>query len=41
MSGRVVDAVDFAFLDARQICGLIIETGHGSSTNQVPIGTYP
>jgi methylmalonyl-CoA/ethylmalonyl-CoA epimerase len=40
MSARL-DAIEFAFFDARDLCGMILETGSGRSTAQPLHSTYP
>lgn len=41
-SGRLADALDFTFIDAREQLGFILETGSGHSKELVtPIRTYP
>jgi hypothetical protein len=41
MSARIEGSIEFAFLDTRQLCGLILETGSGRSTNQPIDSVYP
>jgi hypothetical protein len=41
MSARVEGSIKFTFLDTRQLCGLILETGSGRSTTQRIDGVYP
>lgn len=41
MSARLDGSIEFAFLDTRALCGMILETGHGRSDSQVLEGTYP
>jgi hypothetical protein len=41
MSARVDGSIEFAFLDTRQLCGMILETGYGRSVNQRLEATYP
>ena len=41
MSGRVDGSIEFAFLDTREVCGMILETGYGHSVNQRLEATYP
>ena len=41
MSGRVEGSIEFTFLDTRQLCGLILETGSGRSTKQRIDSVYP
>ncbi len=41
MSARVEGSIEFSFLDTRQLCGLILETGSGNSTGQPIHGVYP
>ncbi len=41
MSARLPGSIEFTFIDARSVCGLIIETGSGSSTAQPLHSTYP
>jgi hypothetical protein len=41
MSARVDASIEFAFLDTRQLCGMILETGYGRSDGQVLEATYP
>ena len=41
MSARVDGSIEFAFLDTRQLCGMILETGYGRSDSQALEATYP
>jgi len=41
MSARVDGSIEFAFLDTRQLCGMILETGYGRSGSQPVEATYP
>ena len=41
MSARVEGSIEFAFLDTRTLCGMILETGYGKSDSQVLEATYP
>jgi hypothetical protein len=41
MSARVDGSIEFAFLDTRELCGMILETGYGRSDNQRLEATYP
>ncbi|MGH2447298.1 MAG: hypothetical protein ACRDFS_01645 [Chloroflexota bacterium] len=41
MSARMDDSIEFTFLDARAICGMILETGFGKTVNQQIYSTYP
>jgi methylmalonyl-CoA/ethylmalonyl-CoA epimerase len=41
MSARLDGAIEFSFYDAREDCGMILETGSGSSTTQPLDSTYP
>jgi hypothetical protein len=41
MSARVDGSIEFAFLDTRDLCGMILETGYGRSDNQRLEPTYP
>jgi methylmalonyl-CoA/ethylmalonyl-CoA epimerase len=41
MSARVDGSIEFAFLDTRALCGMILETGYGRSDNQVLEATFP
>lgn len=41
MTARLDGSIEFAFLDAREHCGMILETGSGDSTNQRLEATYP
>ena len=40
MSARLEGSIEFAFLDTRPLCGMILETGYGRSDRQVPEATY-
>jgi hypothetical protein len=41
MSARVEGSIEFCFLDATEILGQVVETGHGRSTDQPVVCTYP
>jgi hypothetical protein len=41
MSARVDGSIEFAFLDTRELCGMILETGFGRSDTQVVEATFP
>jgi hypothetical protein len=41
MSARVDGSIEFTFLDTRQLCGMILETGHGRSDIQRLEAIYP
>jgi Glyoxalase/Bleomycin resistance protein/Dioxygenase superfamily len=41
MAARVDGSIEFAFLDTRRQCGLILETGYGRSATQRLEATYP
>ena len=41
MAARVDGSIEFFFLDARELCGMILETGYGRSTSQRLEATYP
>lgn len=41
MSARLEGSIEFAFLDTRPMCGMIVETGYGTSDTQVLEATYP
>jgi hypothetical protein len=41
MSARLRGSIEFAFLDTRELCGLILETGSGTSADQPLEATYP
>lgn len=41
MTARLYGSIEFAFLDALEYCGMILETGSGDSTNQRLEATYP
>jgi methylmalonyl-CoA/ethylmalonyl-CoA epimerase len=41
MSARLAGSIEFSFYDARDVCGMILETGSGSSTAQALDSTYP
>jgi methylmalonyl-CoA/ethylmalonyl-CoA epimerase len=41
MSARLKGSIEFSFLDTRDVCGMLLETGWGSSTAQPLFGTYP
>jgi methylmalonyl-CoA/ethylmalonyl-CoA epimerase len=41
MSARLDGSIEFSFYDARDVCGMILETGSGSSTAQPLDSTYP
>jgi hypothetical protein len=41
MSARAEGSIEFSFLDTRQLCGLILETGSGKSASQPIHGVYP
>lgn len=41
MAARLDGAIEFVFLDAREQCGMIVETGSGNSANQHLEATYP
>lgn len=41
MSARVDGSIEFAFLDTRELCGMILETGYGRSDSQRLETTYP
>lgn len=41
MAARLGTSIEFAFLDAREQCGMIVETGSGDSVNQPLENTYP
>ncbi len=41
MAARLDGSIEFAFLDAREQCGMIVETGSGDSTDQPLEATYP
>ena len=41
MSARLDGSIEFAFLDTRNLCGMILETGSGRSDSQVPEATFP
>ena len=41
MSARVDGSIEFAFIDTREVCGMILETGYGHSVNQRLEATYP
>lgn len=40
MTARLDGSIEFAFLDAREQCGMIVETGSGDSTDQPLVETY-
>ena len=40
MSARLEGSIEFAFLDTRPLCGMILETGYGRSDSQVAEATY-
>jgi hypothetical protein len=41
MAARLDGSIEFSFYDARDVCGMILETGSGSSTAQPLDSTYP
>ncbi len=41
MAARLGGAIEFVFIDAREQCGMILETGSGDSSNQHLEATYP
>ena len=41
MSARAEGSIEFTFLDTRRLCGLILETGSGTSASQPIHGVYP
>ena len=41
MSARLEGSIEFTFLDTRELCGLILETGSGKSDRQPIHGVYP
>ena len=41
MSARVDRSIEFAFLDTRDLCGMILETGYGRSDSQILEATFP
>jgi hypothetical protein len=41
MSARLEGSIEFSFLDTRPLCGLILETGSGRSTDQPIDSVYP
>jgi methylmalonyl-CoA/ethylmalonyl-CoA epimerase len=41
MSARLGGAIEFSFFDARDVCGMILETGSGRSASQPLDSTYP
>jgi len=41
MSAHVDGSIEFAFLDTRELCGMILETGYGRSDSQRLETTYP
>jgi methylmalonyl-CoA/ethylmalonyl-CoA epimerase len=41
MAARLESAIEFAFLDTRPLCGVILETGSGRSASQPLEATYP
>jgi hypothetical protein len=41
MSARLDGSIEFAFVDARPQCGMILETGYGRSERQVLEAIYP
>jgi hypothetical protein len=41
MAARLDGSIEFAFMDARKYCGMIVETGSGDSTKQRLDATYP
>ncbi len=41
MSARLDGSIEFAFVDTRPLCGMILETGHGRSDTQALEATYP
>jgi hypothetical protein len=41
MAARLDGSIEFAFMDAREQCGMILETGSGDSTNQHLEAIYP
>ncbi len=41
MAARLRNSIEFAFLDAREQCGMIVETGSGDSADQPLENTYP
>jgi methylmalonyl-CoA/ethylmalonyl-CoA epimerase len=41
MAARLDGSIEFSFLDARDVCGMIVETGSGDSADQPLESTYP
>jgi methylmalonyl-CoA/ethylmalonyl-CoA epimerase len=41
MSARLPGSIEFTFIDARSVCGMILETGSGRATDQPLDSTYP
>jgi hypothetical protein len=41
MSARLRGSIEFSFLDTRDLCGMILETGSGASADQPLEATYP
>ena len=41
MSAQLEGSIEFAFLDARPLFGMILETGYGRSDSQVLAATFP
>jgi hypothetical protein len=41
MSARLPGSIEFTFIDARSVCGMILETGSGRSMDQPLDSTYP
>jgi hypothetical protein len=41
MAARLHGSIEFAFLDTRALCGMILETGAGKSDSQPLEATYP